>query len=170
MPGWRRRTRSYVFNAVVVCAVVVLLANLGNHFSVVFPVEGHSMDPTIVQGDLAIIQPVSIATIRVGDMIVYKDGSIDVIHRVIRIQGSGTNEALTVKGDNNNFPDPVHVTGDLLVGKVDAVVLYLGNFVEQPYNYLLAVILICLLVADYIETERAKPSSRDGGNTPAGSS
>ncbi len=159
MPTGRSRTYSYVFDAVVVFAVIVLLANFGNYFSIVFPVQGISMQPTIVEGDLAIVQPVSISTIHIGDIVVYRDGAIDVIHRVVKIEGAGSNIVLTVKGDNNAYPDPVAVTSGLLVGRVETVVLYLGNFVTQPFNYILAVLLISLLAVDYIESERprAKP-------------
>ncbi|HVP24191.1 MAG TPA: signal peptidase I [Conexivisphaerales archaeon] len=154
MPGGRGKAYSYVFDIVVVFAVVVLLCNFGNYFQVVFPVQGISMRPTIVDGDLAIVQPVNVSTLHVGDIVVYRDGLIDVIHRVIRIQGNGTGTVLTVKGDNNPMPDPVPVTQQILVGKVDAVVLYLGTFVTQPFNYLLAFVLICLLVVDYLEADR----------------
>jgi signal peptidase I len=164
MPTRRSRTYSYIFDAVVVFAVVVLLANFGNYYSVVFPVLGISMQPTIVEGDLAIVQPVNISTIHVGDIVVYRDGPIDVIHRVVEIEGTGSSIVLTVKGDNNGFPDPASVTSAILVGRVEAVVLYLGTFVTQPYNYILAVLLISLLAVDYMESER--PGTKAGG-TPS---
>lgn len=165
MPTRRSRTYSYVFDAVVVFAVIVLLANFGNYFAVVFPVEGISMQPTIVQGDLAIVQPVNISSIHKGDIVVYRDGPIDVIHRVVKIVGTGSDIVLTMKGDNNAFPDPASVTSNLVVGRVEVVVLYLGTFVTQPYNYILAVLLISLLGLDYLESERtgAKPA----GSPPA---
>jgi signal peptidase I len=170
MPSGHSKGYSYVFDAVVVFAVVVLLANFGNYFSVVFPVDGISMRPTIVAGDLAIIQPVNISTIHVGDIVVYKDGLIDVIHRVIKIQGSGASTVLTVKGDNNAVPDGVPVTSNLLVGRVVAVVLYLGTFVEQPYNYVLAFVLICLLAVDFLESETRKEEAPSAQGTPTNGS
>ena len=167
MPQKRSRTYSYVFDIVVIFAVVVLLANFGNYFNVVYPVEGVSMQPTIVQGDLAVVQPVPISSVHVGDIVVYKDGLIDVIHRVIRISDSGGTIILTVKGDNNPSPDPVSVTSSLLVGKVVAVVLYLGNFVTQPFNYLLAIVLIALLIVDYLDSERARTAATVETSPPA---
>jgi signal peptidase I len=165
MPTGRSRTYSYVFDAVVVFAVIVLLANFGNYFSVVFPVQGISMQPTIVEGDLAIVQPVNISTVHIGDIVVYRDGPIDVIHRVVKIEGTGSNIVLTVKGDNNPFPDSAAVTSSVLVGRVEVIVLYLGNFVTQPFNYILAVLLISLLAVDYIESER--PGSRPPASSSA---
>jgi signal peptidase I len=167
MPTSRRRTYSYVFDAVVVFAVVVLLANFGNYFSVVFPVEGISMQPTIVQGDLAIVQPVAISSIRIGDIVVYRDGPIDVIHRVVKITNTASGIVLTVKGDNNAFPDPASVTSNLIVGRVEAVVLYLGTFVTQPYNYILAVLLISLLAVDFMESDRGGPRPAASPAAPA---
>jgi signal peptidase I len=168
MPSGHGRAYSIIFDAVVVFALVVLLANFGNYFSVVFPVDGISMRPTIVSGDLAIVEPVNISTIHVGDIVVYKDGFIDVIHRVVHIQGSGASEVLTVKGDNNPIPDAVPVTSDLLVGKVVVVILYIGTFVEQPFNYVLAFVLICMLAVDFFESERSsetKPLQKLQGST-----
>lgn len=166
MPTRRSRAYSSVFDAVVVLAVVVLLANFGNYFSVVFPVQGISMRPTIVDGDLAIVQPVNIYSIHKGDIVVYRDGPIDVIHRVVNIEGTGSNIVLTVKGDNNAYPDPAAVTSSLLVGRVEMVVLYLGTFVTQPFNYILAALLIALLAADYIESGRPRAKPADSASAP----
>ncbi len=166
MPTRRSRTYSYLFDAVVVFAVIVLLANFGNYFSVVFPVQGISMQPTIVDGDLAVVQPVNISTVHVGDIVVYRDGPIDVIHRVVKIEGTGSNIVLTVKGDNNGYPDPAAVTSSLLVGRVEMVVLYLGTFVTQPFNYILAALLISLLAVDYIESGRPGAKPADSASAP----
>jgi signal peptidase I len=147
---------SYAFNVAVAFSLVVLAFNLGNYLQVSFPVEGHSMLPAIRQGDLAIVQPVDISTMRVGDMLVYRDGDIYVIHRVVRVQTVGGDTVLTVKGDNNGYPDPVPVTRALFVGKVVAVIVYFGNFVQPPFNYILAAILVTLLAVDFLQSPGRK--------------
>jgi signal peptidase I len=154
------RFYSYVFDVVVAFAIVILLFNFGNYFSVSFPVTGISMTPAIVSGDLALVQPVNISTVKVGDVIVYRDGGIDVIHRVVSIGDEGGTVVLVVKGDNNPAPDPVHPTSDLLVGKVVFVVKYFGHLVTYPFNYLLAVLLVSLLAVDYMGSAKAKAPSR----------
>ncbi len=147
--GPLHKMRFYVFGLVVVLAAAVLFVNVGNYLSFAFPVSGYSMRPAIVGGDLALVQPVSISTVHVGDVVVYRDGAKYVIHRVVEIDGSADGMYLIVKGDNNSFSDPAHVTATLLVGRVDVVVHYLGDLVTWPYNYVLAIVLICLLLADY---------------------
>jgi len=156
-----RRAYSVAFNVVVTFAVIILAFNLGNYLQLSFPVMGSSMLPAIHTGDLALVQPVQDASlIHVGDVVVYRAGGINVIHRVVKVQAVGGDTVLTVKGDNNRYADPVPVTSNLLVGKVVTVVQYLGTFVQPPYNYVVAFVLIVLLVVDYMDAGRAREGPR----------
>ena len=104
-----------------------------------------------LEGDLAIVMPVDISTLHIGDVLVYHNGGIDVIHRVISIQQTGGQIVVTVKGDNNRYPDPAMITSSTLVGKVVSVIFFMGYLVQKPFNYIIAVALILLLMIDYVD-------------------
>ena len=66
-------------------------------------VTGHSMDPTLAEGDLAISR---CGEARVGDIVVYRpfpDKAPVVIHRIV---GGNKIDGWKLRGDNNGFVDP----------------------------------------------------------------
>ncbi len=113
-------------------------------------VDGVSMLPTLVEGDLVIVQGAQMSDVRVGDIIVYgspcSNNGYSVIHRAVGVQGGG----FLTKGDNNPNTDQIlgiansPVTQDCLEGKVIYVVPYVERLASLPYgtNYLLAVLII----------------------------
>jgi signal peptidase len=79
-------------------------------------VAGHSMEPTMHYGDLAVLR--SRHTYRVGDVIAYRVPSHDVgggstvIHRIV---GGSGQTGFTTRGDNNSYDDVWHPkTGDVV--------------------------------------------------------
>lgn len=79
---------------------------------------GASMNPTLSDKDLLEVVPCPDASLRVGDVIVFRspDQGALVVHRVLSIRPS----AMTTQGDNNSLPDPWPVTRDSVVGRVVA--------------------------------------------------
>ncbi|BBE42907.1 signal peptidase I [Conexivisphaera calida] len=134
----------YAADAVLILAVISAALLLLNRLGVAFPVEGISMLPALHTGDLALVVPTSVSSVPLGDVVVYRSPmGIFVIHRVIE-RGSGY---VVVKGDNNPFPDPWDVTNSMLVGRVFAVVDYIGYLALPPYTYSIALALVVMYVA-----------------------
>jgi signal peptidase I len=84
--------------------------------------KGQSMQGTFSFGDRLIIEHVRLASVRPGDVVVYRvlnhKGSQDMlVHRVMGVAPSG----LVVRGDNNSCDDQTIVTQNNLVGKVSHV-------------------------------------------------
>jgi len=78
-----------------------------------------SMYPTLQAGDgIELYTYKAPSEMRVGDVIVYPhpNGSVDVVHRIIRINPDG----VITRGDNNNKIDPYTVSFDDIIGKVIA--------------------------------------------------
>jgi len=74
--------------------------------------DTHSEEPFFGKGSNAIqITPVSAEDIQVGDIISYRSTLTNeiIIHRVISIKNDEKGLYYTVKGDNNNEPDPEKV-------------------------------------------------------------
>lgn len=69
--------------------------------------DTNSMDPVLDTGANAIqIQPSSPEQLQIGDIITYDNNGRKIIHRIVDIAQDGQGYVFTVKGDNNNAPDP----------------------------------------------------------------
>lgn len=71
-----------------------------------------SMLPTLKGGEVVLVNPVPIADVRVGDVVVarWEARGLNVIHRVLRINVIRGEIVLTTKGDNNVDADAFKVT------------------------------------------------------------
>ena len=103
-----------------------------------------SMEPELSTGDLVIV--VETDSVEVGDVIVYQDGGMLVVHRVVGLDG----ELITTKGDANNVADqPINAAA--VKGEVVASVPMLGrlvSFLKSPLGMALAILgAIALLEA-----------------------
>src|SRR5262245_42117953 len=108
----RRRVRRWItilgLAALAGGFVAMLPAQLGGRTTYLI-VSGHSMEPTMRLGDLAVIRPA--ARYGVGDVIAYRvpghsfEAGAVVIHRIV----GGTNRGgFTTRGDHNGYDDPWH--------------------------------------------------------------
>jgi signal peptidase I len=146
----------YAADAALILALLAASLLILNRLGAAFPVEGISMLPVLHNGDLAIVVPTSVNSVPLGDVVVYRApiGTF-IIHRVVE-RGNGY---LVVKGDNNPYPDPWKVTGSMLVGRVAAVVDYVGYLALPPWTYLIASVLVILYVAYIICRSRRTASA-----------
>ena len=99
-----------------------------------------SMEPAINAGDLIIVsenKPYSI-----NDTVVYQDGSMLVVHRVIDING----DMVTTRGDANNATD-APISADAVKGTVIAVVPKVGVLVSLIKTPIGTIALVAAAVA-----------------------
>ncbi len=68
-------------------------------------VSGVSMNPILQAGDLVLTVDVAPEEIAVGDIIRFRSGEVDILHRVVEIRNAGGLEFIT-RGDANNVNDP----------------------------------------------------------------
>ena len=141
-----------VIGALVIWGALILA--LGAEHPVLV-VEGHSMEPTLMPGDLIFVQAVRIEDVKAGpdgDIVAfYQPGSGKtkiIVHRAIRkIVNKNGVVGLVTKGDNVPFSDIWHIvddgfvrevryiTGEELIGKVVFRIPFLGavvKFVRSP--------------------------------------
>jgi len=82
--------------------------------------SGYSMRPFINKGSVATVERHDFHKIKVGDVVVFKDNSNFIAHRVIRIKKRADNWLLICKGDSRSRADsPFGV--DKYIGKVTAI-------------------------------------------------
>jgi signal peptidase len=121
-----KQASPYSWIATAVVAVVTVWFALG--IFPIFPtaIVSNSMKPDISRGDIVLIQKVDPNTLKEQDVILYALDNIQVFHRIIKIQYVQGVKQFTVKGDNNQYPDPKPVLGEQVVGKHIATIPYIG--------------------------------------------
>ena len=98
-----------IVGTIGILAVVWLLVSWMFALSVTVFVTG-SMSPTMPTGTGAIVQAVPATQLRVGDVVTVHrpDTGTPVTHRIVEIDdspGSAESRTLTLKGDDNAYPD-----------------------------------------------------------------
>ena len=106
-------------------------------------VQSGSMEPTFSIGDFLIVTQCDEYT--VGDIVVYQDGRMLVVHRIIEIDG----EMATTQGDANNTPDePLNLRD--VKGKVEYYIPRIGSIVDVIKSGPVTIMLLALSVFFYV--------------------
>lgn len=115
----------FTYVAIVSILILFITGFFGIKISVV--VSG-SMRPTINVGDLIVVSSLNMHTsdIHVNDIIQVMGPQYPYVHRVVDIREINGVKYYVTKGDNNTDVDPVMATEKNLMGKVIAIVPYLG--------------------------------------------
>jgi len=81
-------------------------------------VAGYSMVPTYDKGDMVIATAIEPSRVETGDVIVFIEGRVRVVHRVIEVETVGEDVQFRTQGDGNPAPDPGPVLASQLQGRV----------------------------------------------------
>jgi signal peptidase I len=91
---------------------------LSQGYSVRFRPGGHSMSPTIRDGEAVTVEPIEAGRVRVHDIILYRAARGVIAHRVVRIERSEeTGTLFHLRGDGATTPD-APVLADQILGRV----------------------------------------------------
>ncbi len=143
-----------------VVALILLPPQFGGRITLV-AVDGTSMEPTYMDGDLSINWRQ--ADYEVGDSIVYKVDGGQVIHRIIDRNADGT---FVTQGDNRDLVDPWTPTAAQVRGRTVAHVDGLGRIVTDVLGRLgvpgiMAVAFVLMILVDAVKKAgRAERSTR----------
>lgn len=86
-----------------------------------FRAKGWSMHPTIRNGETITVAPLGLSPIRVGDVLLYRQGRAAIAHRVVRLRSSsGRPVELVLRGDAADFSD-VPIAIEQVLGRVVGV-------------------------------------------------
>jgi signal peptidase I len=89
-------------------------------------VQTESMRPVFAAGDAVLVEPITVAGLKLGDVIAYRDSTrpnVTVTHRLI--QAHSQSRTLTTQGDANGAPD-LSISEGQVIGRVTAVAPKLG--------------------------------------------
>ena len=114
-----------------------------------------SMEPTLSVGDLLIVREES--HYEVGDMVVYQNGRIPVVHRIVSADG----ESFTTRGDaNNTEDDPIPAAA--VKGRVILTIPKVGSllwFLKSPVATVVMLAAAILLVEVSFFSRKAEKES-----------
>ena len=133
-------------------------------------IASQAMNPTIKQGDLAIIQGVDARVLKPGEIIAIKLTGPEeskyqlpgeIVRRIVKITRSNNTELFITKGDGNPANDPFSVTPSAISGKVIGSVPLLGFPIlffssKQGIIFLIAtaIILFIYYILGFMEDRR----------------
>jgi len=113
-----------------------------------------SMYPTLVAGDVIVVEGVGQDDVRVGDVIIFERAysPVPVIHRVIQIlEIPGGGKSFRTKGDYNPIPDTTLVSPQELLGRWTGVKVQLVGlpiiFAMDPLGRIIIIAIIAGLSA-----------------------
>lgn len=109
---------------VLMTLLVMLVSNVFRFGAYVIATE--SMTGELNKGDIAIYEKYDGQTIEEGQVIVFKQGNSNVIHRVVDIENINGQNRYYTKGDINSENDEGFITDSNIKGLVDNKVPYLG--------------------------------------------
>ena len=113
--------------------------------SQIMTVTSDSMFPTLKPNDIIIAEPVSIDTIKVGDIIAFDshtEGIGIIAHRAIEIFEQGGEIGIDTKGDHLDEPDLWTVHDEDLIGIVTEINPDTAILLAEPVRYFLVAIIV----------------------------
>ena len=127
----------YALPALVVLAVGAYIfgATVGRANPPAVPVEGTSMRPTLVTGDLVILKGVDPKKLRKGDVIAFHVPAqqrqqfglpANMVHRIIRVKHDSLGRFFITKGDGNSAKDGFYTRPNAVIGEMVTKVPGLG--------------------------------------------
>jgi len=106
----------WIITAIV--AVVIIWFSLGLFAFHPTMVASGSMRPIMDVGDVAIVGKVPADIVKEGDIIQFRKGKVNIMHRVVEIQEREDAKFFTTKGDANEDPDTDPVIPEQVIGRV----------------------------------------------------
>jgi signal peptidase I len=138
-------------------------------------VDGSSMNPTFLNGDILLYRGVNPSQVQNGTIIAYMPTDTGVpaldslvmpivVHRVVGIivQSDGTVYYRT-KGDNNQFDDPALVRSDQVLGTPVTVIPLVGLFVlflKSPQGLIFIIAAAVFLYMAKVDREKGKEKNK----------
>jgi len=104
-----------------------------------FVVLSGSMETTIMAGDLVVMKETEPSTLKIGDIISFKEGQSVVTHRIIETTEKDGEPAFITKGDANNTEDKTPITYSQVEGIYLFRIAKLGRmamFMQTPIGML----------------------------------
>lgn len=143
--GFRKEIVRSILSWIVLIVIIALalVTIVGTDYFAIRHVITESMEPAIEKDSIVVIKKCDIDSIKENDIICFKYGDNDIIHRVISID---KNKEIQTKGDNNKRNDDILVSSDMLVG----VVIWHAKISDVTRVIIEAVFIVFILAVSFI--------------------
>ena len=113
--------------SILVVVILVYLTSGYFHFWTIAVASG-SMEPKIKKGDVVIIEKIDkkYNKLKKGDILAFKYKNVIIVHRIIKIIKQQDEYYFYTKGDANNKEDNFMVEKQMIIGKVNHKIPYIG--------------------------------------------
>jgi signal peptidase len=185
--GWIRRVGWWAIPFLVVGILGLAVVTVLGTTTPLVVTDGISMLPTLRTGELAVLEGVTPAALRVGEIVAVRVPAHDqrtyhypplIVHRIFALELQGSRLMVQTKGDNHQAPEPFLVPASNVRGRLLLAIPYLGEpllFVHsRPGEIALGgLILLALLyfaltsVADAL-AESQRPAGAAPGSSSSG--
>lgn len=117
-----------ILTPVAMCSLFIIVYFVSGYFKYFALVIGSdSMIPEIYKGDVVVVEKIDDKdTLKIGDVIVYEYNNVYVVHRLVNKMTDRNERYYYTKGDANEKIDNWIVTEDMIVGKVNLKIPYIG--------------------------------------------
>lgn len=178
--NWKKASDATTWSLVgILCTLVIaviLILMIGFKPAVVMT---PSMKPNINPGSLVFYKQVDAETLKVNDVITFYSSKSDKdknatswTHRIIEIiENADGTYSFKTKGDNNNTADSAIISEDLLLGKVQFIIPWIGTLFFFIKNHLLIIVgaiislvIFYYLVKTYLAGRKENENNKDQNN------
>lgn len=120
--------KNYLFLIIPIIVIVVSVYFTSGYFKYyAVAIATGSMHPTIKKGDVVVIEKLDkYDRLKEGQVLAFKYSDVLIVHRIIRIVEKNGTYYFYTKGDANNGEDGYPVTEDMIMGKIDLKIPFLG--------------------------------------------
>ena len=113
--------------SILIVVILVYLTSGYFHFWTIAVASG-SMEPKIKKGDVVIIEKIDkkYNKLKKGDILAFKYKNVIIVHRIIKIIKQQDEYYFYTKGDANSKEDNFMVEKQMIIGKVNHKIPYIG--------------------------------------------
>lgn len=126
----KKDTKGKIRIVVILVPLLVLIGLVSGVFKYhLFAIASNSMLPYFQRGDAVLIEKLTAdeySTMKENDVLAFNYNNRIIVHRIISIEEDNGRYLIKTKGDNNDTIDGWMVTNDMIYGRVNKVVRYIG--------------------------------------------
>ena len=121
-----RKFKPLIFSTIAVIVMVYFTSGYFHYWAIA--VASGSMHPNINKGDVALVEKIDgkYETLKKGEVIAFKYEGVIIVHRLINVIKDQNTYYFYTKGDANSEQDNFVIKEDMIIGKVNHRIPYIG--------------------------------------------
>lgn len=146
-----------VYNVTLIAQSVMRPGQTPNFFGIkTYVIISGSMEPNYNIGDIVVVQETNPKTLKVGDVISFREGENVVTHRISQDLKEDGKRVFKTKGDNNNTEDNWSVSMNSIEGKVVTAIPAVGKITLMLQDKVAILFVILVFYAYIVRSHKIK--------------